>query len=266
MKSLLILGLALATTSTLADTITARVHSIDEGIVRFDNGRVAFLDDKNFNLKTHDFVKAQVDDRSSLLSFTRLPALTHKRLSFLRQETTPPPFEATVVPNMKEALKIFNRSNPHYKRISECSDRAHIWAHNEFKFSGTKSQKVFVFFTASYIDSVRFKWWFHVAPLYKVNDRGTVKDLVMDYRFTDRPMTVKEWTDKFVYTKRSCKETTKFSEYDTNPQTENCYLIFESMHYKIPGEIHDQETLGVYKSTTSESELQMSQNLAFIKK
>ena len=142
MKSLLILGLALATTSTLADTITARIHSIDKKIVKFDNGRVAFLEAQNFNLRPQDYVEAQVDERSSLLSFKRLPQIGNvtppNHLSLLRQETPRPAFEATVVPNMQEAMKIFNRSNPHYKRISECSDRAHIWAHDEFKFSGIK--------------------------------------------------------------------------------------------------------------------------------
>jgi len=99
--------------------------------------------------------------------------------------------------------------------------------------------------------------------MYKVNDQGNLKDLVMDFRYTDRPLTVKEWSDQFVFTKRPCKVTTKFSEYDVNPQTENCYLIFESMHYKIPAEIHEKELSGKQKTKTSDYELKASYKYAF---
>jgi hypothetical protein len=123
--------------------------------------------------------------------------------------------------------------------------------------------KAFIFFTASYINSVRFKWWFHVAPMYLVNNQGEIKNMVMDYRYTDRPLTIKEWTDKFVYTKRPCKITTRFSEYDVNPQTENCYLIFENMHYKIPAEINEKEMSGKMKTKTTNNELKASYRYAF---
>lgn len=267
MKKYLILGLALTTSMLHAETITSRIHSVEDGLIRFENGRVAFLDSKEVDLAADEFVEVEVNDKSSLLSVKRMtPPMepTLKSLNLQPEETTPPVFEPTIVPSMEEAWNIFNRSNPNWKRISECTDRAHVWAHDEFKFSGTKSKKVFVFFTASYINSVRFKWWFHVAPLYSVN-AGGVKELVMDYRYTDRPMTVKEWTDQFVYTKRECKVTTKFSEYDVNPQTENCYLIYESMHYKLPGDIYEQETAGRYKSVTTESELKAAFNYGFTK-
>lgn len=267
MKKYFILGLTLTTSMLQAETIKGRIHSIEDGLIRFENGRVAFLDSQKVDFASDDFVEVEVDDKSSLQSLKRLapPEMqTFKNLNLQPEETTPPVFEPTVVQGMEEAKTIFNRSNPNYKRISECTDRAHIWAHEEFKISGIKSRKVFVFFTASYINSVRFKWWFHVAPLYTVN-AGGLQELVMDYRFTDRPMTVKEWTDQFVYTKRDCKVTTKFSEYDVNPQTENCYLIYESMHYKLPGDIYEQETAGRYKTVTTESELKAAYNYAFLK-
>lgn len=265
MKKLLIMGLILTTPIIKAETIQSRIHSIENGIIKFENGRVAFLESNTPNLTSDDYIQAEVDERSSLVSYKKIsmPDNKHfKNLSFL-PETERPLFEPTVVPNMQEAWNIFNRSNPYYKRVSECTDRAHVWAHEEFKFSGTKSMKAFVFFTASYIDSVRFKWWFHVAPMYKVNTERGIQDLVMDFRYTDRPMTVKEWTDHFVYTKRPCKPTKKFSEYDVNPQTENCYLIFESMHYKIPGEIHEQELSGRYKNETTDFEIKAALRFGF---
>lgn len=263
MKQLLVLGMILSTPTLLAETIKSKVHSIEKNIIRFENGRVAFIDKQSAEINASEFVEAQVDERSTLISFKRLTPPDFGESLFLPEEVTPPVFEPTVVPNMEEALIIFNRSNPNYKRISECSDRAHVWAHDEFKKSGTKSLKAFVFFSTNYINSVRFKWWFHVAPMYKVNNKGTIQDLVMDYRYMDRPVTLREWTDQYVYTKAPCKLTKKFSDYEVTPQTESCMVIVESMHYRIPAEIHDQELRGRFKTTTTETELKEAYRYAF---
>jgi len=242
---LIFISLLFSSFASFAEIITSGVHSVEDGMIKFHNGRVAFLTNpKDGNtIKKTDQLIAEVDENSNLLSFTKTNSIRPAPIkSFVVEE--PPVFDPSIVEGIEEANNIFHRFNPFYKRLSECSDRAHVWAHDEFKKTGTKSMKAFVFFTASYINSVRFKWWFHVAPMYRVKVGDEIQDLVMDFRYTDRPMTVKEWTDHFVYTKRACKVTTKFSEYDVNPQTENCYLIFESMHYKIPGEIHEQEVSG----------------------
>jgi hypothetical protein len=263
MKLIFIWGLSLYSTSLLAETINSKVYSIENRLVKFMNGRVAFIGKGDHEIEANDYLKATLDEKSNLISYDKIQSfqmMPMERPSLIQEDET---FNPTIIPSMDEAIKIFHRSNPFYKRISECSDRAHVWAHDEFKFSGTKSMKAFVFFTASYINSVRFKWWFHVAPMYKVKDKGVLKDIVMDFRYTDSPMTVKEWTDHFIYTKRSCKVTTLFSEYDINPQTENCYLIFESMHYKIPAEINQKETLQTHKTNTSEKEINESFRYAF---
>lgn len=264
MKTCFLIGLLLSCSLLKAETIHDRIHSIEEGIIKFDNGRVAFQDKSTSLLMPGDYIKAELSENYALLSFEKItPTMRVKNKSLSLQG--PLPFEPTIVPNMQEALKIFHRSNPYWKRVSECSDRAHVWAHDEFKFSGTKSRKVFIFFTASYINSVRFKWWFHVAPLYRVNDQGTIRELAMDYRYSDRPQTVKGWSDLFVYTKRDCKVTSLFSDYENRPDSEDCFLIFESMHYKIPLEIYEQELSGRYKNSTTEEELQLSLRQAFDK-
>ena len=264
MKTFILMGLMLSSSLLQAETIQDRIHSIEEGLIKFESGRVAFRERENKNLLPGDFIKAELNEKYSLLSYEKLSDQKdpEQKRFFLQ---TPPPFEPTIVPTMKEAFKIFNRSIPYWKRVSECTDRAHIWAFDEFKISGTKSRKVFIFFSAAYINSVRFKWWFHVAPLYHVNDHGTVKELAMDYRYSDRPQTVKEWTDLFVYTKRDCKVTTRFSEYESDPQMEDCFLIYESMHYKLPLEIYEQELNGKYKTSTTEAELQLALRHAFEK-
>ncbi|WPU66407.1 protein-glutamine glutaminase family protein [Peredibacter starrii] len=270
MKKLFLISLALGISPFLnAETFKSRIHAIEGNIVKFENGRVAFLNSSPIKLAKNSLIRAEVDEEdSSLLSFDVLQEPVMKSMSQIQDENPAPlpglrpPFEATIVKNMEEAIAIFNRSNSNYKRVSECTDRAHVWAHEEFKRSGTKSKKVFVFFTASYIDSIRFKWWFHVAPMYSVQTPEGVKDMVMDFRYTDRPMTIKEWTDQYVYTKRPCKPTLRFSEYDVNPQTENCYLMIDSMHYKVPGDLAAQEQ-GRYKATTPDSEYRAALRFGF---
>lgn len=264
MNFLLILSFFIYSPILFAETIKSRIYSIEDGLIKFENGRVAFIEKKSYDLKPEDYIKANLDQESNLLSYKKIESKKiniHELTLSLAEEDAE--FRPTIVRSMKEAQKIFDRSNPYYKRISECSDRAHVWSHEEFKKTGTKSMKAFVFFTASYINSVRFKWWFHVAPMYKVKDRGVIKDIVMDFRYTSGPMTVKEWTDQFVFTKRSCKVTNLFSEYDVNPQTENCYLMFESMHYKIPLDIVERDKFNKPKTKTSESEIRASYKFSF---
>lgn len=264
MNKLLFLSIALSGVSH-AEILKDKVHSVENTLVKFASGRVAYMDTEVHTLSPGDRVRVNLDERSSILSLRNFGQENTPEDMAIEEVTPPPKFQPTLVKGMGEAVKIFNRSNPNYRRISECTDRAHVWAHDELKASGTTSEKAFVFFTSSYINEVRFKWWFHVAPLYTVSDGGTKKKLVMDYRYTDRPMTIKEWTDRFVHTKRACKVTEKFSEYDNNPQTENCYLITRSMHYRLPLDIEWEETHGQYKTETSESELRMSFNYAFQK-
>lgn len=249
-----------------AEILESDVYSIEKKFIKLTNGRVVFFKNRPINLEKNDRVKMIVNTKSYLISFQKINSFesTDNKEWFNKSQFNEDiKFTPTIVNGIEEAHKIFERSNPNYKRISECSDRAHIWAFDELKYSGTKSMKAFVFFTASYINSVRFKWWFHVAPMYRVKSDEMMTDMVMDFRYSDKPLKLKEWTDLFVFTKRPCKVTTKFSEYDVNPQTENCYLIFESMHYKIPGEIHRKELEGKFKNKTSESELRASFQYAF---
>lgn len=250
-----------------AETLTDRIHSIVEGsadshIVRFEKGRVGFISSDLYeDLKNAAGAEVQVelDKSSNIRSLDVLKdAASHDSVVFLKNFENPPAFEPTVI-SSSQMNQIFNSMNQNFKRLSECSDRAHVWAWDEFKKSGTKSQKAFIFLTASYINRVRFKWWFHVAPMFDVG--GT--KMIADVMYKDRPVTLKEWTDMMVISKRDCKMTTKFSEYDVNPQTEDCYMIFESMYYRLPGEIHDQELRGTYRSEWNESEVNGARSRAF---
>jgi hypothetical protein len=270
MKSLIGYLLLFGSSVVYGEIIKSRIHSIEgvkatkTHVIKFENGRVAFINDKNLeDMKKYqaDFIEAKIDKTSQLLSFKSIETQIRPASEPLL-EPTPPAYEPSVV-SMEEANKMFNRLNPNYKRKSECSDRAHIWSYEEYTNHQIKTEKVFAFFTATYINNNRLKWWFHVAPLVSVKDGDEVQKMVLDYTFMRRPVKIKEWTDFMVFSKRECKLTNKYSEYDVNPQTEDCYLMIDSMYYKLPLELQNQELQGAYKSSWAHGEVDFSYDFGF---
>lgn len=268
---------ALSSGLCMAETLSTQIHSVEtvpgtqSSLIKFSNGRVAFLENSDSALVSAKSaigqgVVAEVNGKNDLISLS-----VQKDFMLEDPEPTPavrlapvkPSYEPTVLNGYGEVEAMFNRLNPRFKRVSECSDRAHTWSYDEFTKNGIKSNKIFVFFTASYINRNKFKWWFHVAPLVNVNENGTIEQRVLDYQYTDRPSLVKEWTDKFVFSKRSCKYTEKFSEYDVNPQTEDCYYMVDSMYYHFPAELHNMELKGTFRTQFSEFEVKSARQRAF---
>ena len=224
---LFVLFLLLLSSQGQARLELSEIHSVERiedqnYLVKFKNGKVDFIhSDKEIELER--------------------PVYS----SFYHEEA--PLFEPTIIKDITEAKELFKRLNSNYKRSSECSNRAHVWAYEEYLKNQIKSNKVFIFFTASYINRHQFKWWFHVAPLFKVKVGNRIEDYVFDYMFDSEPRPIKQWTDNFVFSKRSCKKTSKFSEYDVNPQTEDCYLMIDSMYQWMPTDLQNQEVTGKYK-------------------
>ncbi len=247
MKQILLIACLLFSSLGQTKIDLASVHSINKidgenYLVKLKNGKVEFVSSEQQIEQFSDMIKPSY-------SFS------------LNEEA--PIFEPTIIEGLKEAKALFQRLNSNYKRSSECSNRAHVWAYEEFLKNQIKSNKVFLFFTASYINRHHFKWWFHVAPLYKVRVGNQIVDYVFDYMFDSEPRLIKQWTDNFVFSKRSCKRTTKFSEYDVNPQTEDCYLMIESMYYWMPTDLQDQETSGKYKVNFYPYEIKGAYDQAF---
>lgn len=275
MKNISLWCLILLSLPSFAEVIKSELYSIEKVennyLIKFENGRVAFLKSNEKNRAAHNFtalhhkmVEARVDNNSSLLSMIPLENQADETKSLQALEAVEPPlYEPTIIPSLAEATKIFKRLNPNYKRSSECSNRAHVWANEEFNKNQLKSMKVFVLFTASYINRVRFKWWFHVAPMLTVQEGPNIEKRVMDFMFAHRPLTVQEWTNQFVFSQRACRPTTKFSEYDVNPQTEDCYLMESAMYDWSPKDLSMQERHSRYKTEFSQSEIRAAYSEAF---
>ena len=230
-------------------------------MLKFSNGRVALTDDV-LHLKNNDSYEVVVDEKQNLIQIQSddkaLPLDSELPLHFFMSAPPTP----TLI-SVHQAYDIFNRLNSRYKRSSECSNRAHVWAWEEFTKHHMTSEKVYVLFTASYINKHRFKWWFHVAPLFSIKKDNNVEKWVFDFMFNPRPVTIKEWTDGFVFTKKPCLYTEKFSEYDVNPQTEDCYLMVDSMFTWNPIDLKNKELSGQSKSQFSRGEINFAYKQAF---
>ena len=259
MKKIISLCLLLGTANALADIVRSPIHSVVEvdgtHLIRFENGRVAFSSSADHIVKG-DVVEAKIDNKQNLVSIQTLATSSgeEKSLSVL-EAIEPPVYEPTIIGSYNEAVTIFNRLNPNIKRSSECSNRAHVWSSEEFKKNGIKSHKAFLFLTASYINRVRFKWWFHVAPAMIVREGGRLETRVFDFVFNRRPVTLKEWQDQFVFSKRDCLPLQKFSDYDQRAdQTQDCYQKLGTMYDWMPTDFANEER-GIYKTQFNQSEI-----------
>lgn len=253
------------TSSLYAEILHDRIHSIErienssEYLVKFENGRVAFVQRVGSLARGH-LIEGRLDKQSNLREYKTLETEPTPTPRSLEPET------AEYVPSVltpQQLADFWNNLKTDYKRKSECSDRAYVWAFEGWKKHGYQFEMAYAFFTASYINRHRFKWWFHVAPLVTVNMGDRTEKMVIDYLFHDRPITIKEWTDLMVFTKRDCKVTDRFSEYDVNPQTEDCYFMSSSMYYRIPAQLVDLENKNIQKLEFNASEVRMSYRLGF---
>lgn len=246
MKSLMVIAL-------LAFTHVASAESV-HSVIRGNNGEPHLI---KFNSGAVEFVEFDDTDKLNAYEAQVEPFVEDKSLSFLQEEA----FEPTVVPDAQMA-EIFKGMNPYMKRKSECSDRAHVWAWDEFQRSSVKSQKAFLMLTDTYIKKHRYKWWFHVAPMYTT---ASGQKMVTDLQFLDRPVTFAEWKNNLVFTKRDCVADFRFLDYNVGAdQTQDCYVKFEPMYYYVPGDIGAREQ-GRPKTGWSASQINASRSRAFFK-
>lgn len=245
------------------------VHSIEKGkegeehILKLSSGRVIFF---NEDLPPHfgpeDFrqgerLELEVDSDLRLKSLVSLPPLASPT-EVLEPVGPKKDYHPTILPDYPTARKIFNGMNRSYKRNTECSDRAQIWAYEEWKKHDLYSNKAFVFFTNTYIRRYRFYWWFHVAPYVLVKERGEVIEHVMDKKYTSYPYHMKQWTDIFVRSKRSCPVKT-YAYYRANKNgSEHCVLVKAPMYYRLPLHVRNLEDQGIRKTRFSTREVNFS--------
>ncbi len=259
--------------SANAERLTTKVSHIEEAknakdvhLILFDNGRVGFLTAQEKStlmplkdsLRRGEWLEVELDKKNNFLAGSVVSA--PKEFS-LREDPVPEEavFDPTNLGSIEEANAIFLRMNRRHQSASQCYNRAHVWAYEEFQRSQLRSVKLFMFFTRSYIRKYRYKWWFHVTPMTYVN--GTA--MTMDRTFMKRPVQIKTWTDNFIYSKRHCPIINKYSQYRNNQEAEHCYLHPASMYYWQPRDLENNERTGFEKNQFIRSEVNWAYQEAF---
>ncbi len=269
MKTFFILFLMAFPVLSFSRIYHSAIHTIDESIddsphlLLLDNGSVIFL--KNENKEDLDFFKESkssssyyeitTDDENNFISARSVSYSVNLGDSIgqgNQEKELNLSYEPTILNSLSDASAIFRKMRRDYQYESQCYNRAHIWTWEEFNRSSLKSKKYFLFFTSRYIRAYRYHWWFHVTPAVSVNGLG---DRILDRRYTTDIKMIKDWTDKFIYSKRSCPIVFKYNDYRYNQQLEHCYLIPVSMYFWQPRDIERRDRLGVEKTSFIRSEL-----------
>lgn len=261
-----ILLVALMANFVFAESIRSKVYEIlvsnKKGfphLIKMENGRVVFLrfgDKKTLKLFQrsagwNETLSVEVDEKGNFeASKTTSPSVDHEVIHQKRHFS----FDPHVVTS-DQANSIFSRMRKSHQSDSQCYNRAHIWAYEEFQKTNLNSMKLFLFFTNLYIRNYRYKWWFHVAPMvYQVTD-NVYSMTVLDRTFTNSPRTVSSWLKTFIFSGRNCQIVNRYSDYRNHQEKEDCYLIPVSMYFWQPRDIERQELTGYVKTSFLPSEV-----------
>lgn len=267
-KILLTFCLSLLTSSAFAERFQDNIHSIDMGkngedhLIKLMSGRTVFVNYDEDDILSHPDllpgrrVEVDIDENLTLKSISSLPDAPLEAEEELIEDFSTD--KTTVLSSETAARNIFNGMNRSYYRDTECSDRAHVWAYEEWKKHGLISRKAFLFFTNTYIRNYRFNWWFHVSPYTLVNSNGYSVERVLDRRYTRSPFSMKNWTNIFIASNRTCPVST-YANYRANRNgREHCYLVKTSMYYRLPLHVRRMEDYGEVKTRFSTNEVNFS--------
>lgn len=174
--------------------------------------------------------------------------LNHFQYNQLRQ------FAPTDLQSVEAATEIFSGLlNDGDRGRSQCFKRAHMWAYDMWSQLGISSHKVFIFYTQRYIQLEEFDWWFHVAPSVVVNG----EDYVLDGTFMEKPITIREWQDYFMKSKKiTCPIVENYTEFNKNQWKKLCYLMKVPMYYFSPLDIEARDTKNIERNHWILEELQ----------
>ncbi len=99
---------------------------------------------------------------------------------------------------------------------SICSNRAHLWAYDMYRFNGHfNTGKIFIFFGSSVWKKEDKKtYMYHVAPY--IVENGTEYVMEASYPEVTKPMTVEEWIENETYNRVKGSECLEITAEDTD--------------------------------------------------
>lgn len=177
--------------------------------------------------------------------------LNHFQYNELRE------FAPTDIQDKTAAKEIFDQMlNDGDLRRSQCFKRAHIWSFDMWSKLGVSSQKIFIFYASRFVmleDDA--DWWFHVAPMIKV--QGV--EMVLDGTFMKKPVTVAEWKNHFIRSEKvNCPIINNYSAYQAEGAQfkKLCYLMKVPMYHFSPLDIEARDLKGIQRNHWVLDELQ----------
>lgn len=193
----------------------------EDSIVKWSDGRVTFM--KQHKAEKLEIAPLPLPDVKSEVSLSYEPTIlssSEEARKLLRAQKKPAPIQWNI----------------------QCYNMAHVRAYEAWKHHKVKSSKIFLFFTKSYIRKYRFKWWFHVTPMVHVKANGKVDELVLDREWSKVPLSPKAWSDIFVKSKKTCPVISKYSSYEQNQESNDCYVYPAPMYYWQPIHLMELES------------------------
>lgn len=154
--------------------IISQIYQIDNGIKNDDvlvlltNGHVVKISDQDkkkfppisYEKSLNEWYQFKLDKNRFIKSIKKIlsPQKDFKLSSPLNLEILE--YTPTTIKTLSLARRYFaeSRYNP---KESQCFNRAMIWTYEWWKNHEIRSNKIFLFFTRSYIRKFNFEWWFH---------------------------------------------------------------------------------------------------------
>lgn len=253
--------------------LTTQIHDIDYGtkegdevLVLLKSGHVAKLREtnslleKNFvNQKSKDvWYNVTLDDDRYITSIEKTEApITVEHVIKKNDEKALMEYVPTTIASLEVAKKYFReaRYNP---KESQCFNRAMVWSYEWYRKHSVRSNKMFIYFTRTYIRRYNFEWWFHVAPLVHVSENGKVVEKMMDRKYSSGPLDVNKWSNLFMRNDAPCSVITKYSEYADFPYTGDCYIQRSNMYTYQPADLQMNEAWGYTKDNFNMTEVRQA--------
>ena len=241
--------------------ITTTIYDIDYGrnpdeetLIFLGTGQVAKLHQSsdllstktNLNQIRKQWYAIELDDDRYIMKISPVKSPNYLKSQNEIEENFIQQYVPTTIASMDVAKKYFReaRYNP---KESQCFNRALIWVYEWWKGHSLRSNKLFIYFTRTYIRRYNFEWWFHVAPLVHVMDNGRVVERMMDVKYSRGPLEIGKWTNLFMRNDAPCRVITKYSEYADFPYTGECYIQRTHMFTYQPADLQMYEAWGYSK-------------------
>jgi hypothetical protein len=269
MKKFLFLWiLFLASFHIHADVIKGSIHSIHRGkgeeadLLFFTDGQVVFLKGETKALlgsieEAHglgESVEVQMDGDHNLLSIQSISPESENQAELPLEKEDLMSYSPSILTSSM-ASSVFYRMRRDYQSESQCYNRAHVWTYEEYRRSGIRSNKLFLFFTTRYIRAYNYKWWFHVTPMVYVGGTTSFYWRTLDRRYTSGPLSIRTWTNIFMYNDANCPIVYNWTDYYNYQSTQYCYLIPKSMYFWQPRDIKIEQESGYVKTQYFSSQI-----------